>query len=331
MTTLTVRASAAEPRTRGPRGLVWVMLRVHQSALLFWLMLVAVTAGALLWAYGPGADAAWAEYVAGGCDSARPGLGCDMYGTRFQRYDNIVGVSSGLLALVPLFTAAWAASALVGRELENGTAHLTWTQSVSPARWLAAKLAVPATLLTAGMLTLTLLHRLMWSAGTELHAAWAVRTWDSGTIFLTNGTTATAHALLGLALGALVGLLLPRALPALAGASVTTLAIAGALVELRPHLWPTVTLTSTDDVPSPAAVVREGALTSDGTRIPLPDCLGEPGCLTDHDITGFYADHHPTSHFWPLHLVETGIVLAAAALAVGAAFWLLRRRTGGAV
>ncbi|SBT94200.1 hypothetical protein GA0115233_108129 [Streptomyces sp. DI166] len=331
MTALSLRASAAEPRTRGPRGLVWVMLRVHQSALLFWLMLVTVAAGGLLWAYGPGADAAWAEYSEAGCGTTTSGFDCDMYGTAFQRYDNIVGVSSGLLTLVPLLTAAWAASALIGRELENGTARLAWTQSVSPARWLAAKLAVPAALLTAGMLTLTLLHRLMWSAGTELHEAWAVRAWDDSAIFLTNGTTATAHALLGLAVGALVGLLLPRALPALAVASVTTLAIAGALVELRPHLWPTVTVTSTDDVPAPAAVVRDGALTSDGSRIPLPDCLGEPGCLTKHDITGYYADYHPTSHFWPLHLVETGIVLAAASVAVGAAFWLLRRRTGGAV
>ena len=327
MTALSLRASAAEPRTRGPRGLVWVMLRVHQSALLFWLMLVAVTAGGLLWAYGPGADAAWAEYSEAGCGTTTSGFDCDMYGTAFQRYDNIVGVSSGLLTLVPLLTAAWAASALIARELENGTARLAWTQSVSPARWLAAKLAVPAALLTASMLTLTLLHRLMWSAGTELHAAWAVRTWDSGSIFLTNGTTATAHALLGLAVGALVGLLLPRALPALAVASVTTLAIAGALVELRPHLWPTVTLTSTDDVPAPAAVVRDGALTADGTRIPLPDCLGERGCLTDHGITGFYADYHPTSHFWPLHLVETGIVLTAAAVVVLVAFRILRRRT----
>jgi hypothetical protein len=40
---------------------------------------------------------------------------------------------------------------------------------------------------------------------------------------------------------------------------------------------------------------------------------------------------HPASHFWPLQLVETGIVLAVAALATAAAFALLRRRTGAAV
>jgi hypothetical protein len=40
---------------------------------------------------------------------------------------------------------------------------------------------------------------------------------------------------------------------------------------------------------------------------------------------------HPSAHFWPLQLVETGIVLAVAALATTAAFLVLRRRTGAAV
>ncbi|WP_234441807.1 hypothetical protein [Streptomyces sp. WM6386] len=37
--------------------------------------------------------------------------------------------------------------------------------------------------------------------------------------------------------------------------------------------------------------------------------------------------YHPQSHFWPLHLVETGIVLTVTALATAAAFLLLARRT----
>lgn len=36
---------------------------------------------------------------------------------------------------------------------------------------------------------------------------------------------------------------------------------------------------------------------------------------------------HPASHYWPLQLVETGIVLALTALACWACFALLRRRT----
>ncbi|MEJ8670006.1 hypothetical protein WKI71_21020 [Streptomyces sp. MS1.AVA.1] len=54
MTTVTIETSTTATPSRGPRGLVWTMLRLHRSALWFWVMLVAVAAGALLWAYGPG-------------------------------------------------------------------------------------------------------------------------------------------------------------------------------------------------------------------------------------------------------------------------------------
>ncbi|MBC2865717.1 hypothetical protein [Streptomyces mexicanus] len=46
------------------------------------------------------------------------------------------------------------------------------------------------------------------------------------------------------------------------------------------------------------------------------------------DAHGYYAVYHPQSHFWPLQLTETGIVLAVTVLATAAAFTVLRRRTG---
>lgn len=42
-------------------------------------------------------------------------------------------------------------------------------------------------------------------------------------------------------------------------------------------------------------------------------------------VTQRYVDYHPESHRWPLQLVESGILLAAAALAVYLAYRLLRR------
>ncbi|MGI5376464.1 ABC transporter permease [Streptomyces sp. CA-251387] len=324
---VTVERPTAVTPSRGPRGLVWAMLRLHRSALWFWLLLVAAGAGALLWAYGPGSDAAWAEYRAMDCDNPNRGMGCDIPGPAFTLYDRALSVGAGLLNLVPLLTAAWAGGALIGRELESGTARLAWTQSVSPVRWLAAKLAVPAALLVAGTLVLTLLHRLLWSSDARLRLTFGLREWHEGSTFVANGTLATAYALLGLAVGALVGLLVQRALPALGTALVGLFALRLGFGDLRPHLWPTETVTS-----EPMGMVTdEGALTSTGARVPIPDCAGEPGCLAARDITGFYADYHPASHFWPLQLMETGIVLAVAALAVLIAFRLLRRRTGAAV
>ncbi|WP_328430508.1 ABC transporter permease [Streptomyces sp. NBC_00443] len=332
MTTVTLETSTTATPSRGPRGLVWTMLRLHRSALWFWVMLVAVAAGALLWAYGPGADAAWAEFRKMGCDLAQPGPGCDFTGPAAMRLDTVVAVGAGLLTLTPFLTAAWAGAALIGRELESGTAQLAWTQSVSPARWLAAKLAVPAALLVSGTLLLTLLHRMLWSAEGPLRSVLSSREWHDSISFVANGTLATAYALLGLAVGVLAGVLQRRALPALGTAVVGLAVLLQALADLRPHLWPVETLVNKDEYPPYIGmVVGEGGLTSAGARVSDPICVDDAKCLADHDIVGFYRDFHPSSHFWPLQLMETGIALAVAALAVLIAFRLLKRRTGAAV
>ncbi|MFJ7077997.1 ABC transporter permease [Streptomyces sp. NPDC098781] len=328
----TIDTSTAAPASRGPRGLLWAMLRIHRSALWFWVPLVIFGAGTLLWAYGPGADAAWAEFRKLGCDTGQPSLGCDDPGPAYGRYDTAVGLGGGVLGLAPLLAAAWAGASLIGRELEDGTAQLAWTQSVTPARWLAAKLAVPAALLASGTLVLTLLHRLVWSADGGPRLLNGSRDWHESTTFVANGPLATAYTLLGLAVGVLAGLLLRRALPALGTAVVGLLALMYALGDLRPHLWPVETLTGKDVYPPYIGMVTgEGALTSTGARVADPICVDDAKCLAEHDIVGFYRDFHPSSHFWPLQLVETGIVLAVAGVAVLISFRLLKRRSGAAV
>jgi hypothetical protein len=290
-------ATVEPPASRGPRGLLWTVLRLHRAALWCWLLLVAVGVGTLLWAYGPGVDAAWAEYHAMGCDNPSPNLGCDYTGPAYGRYDMAVALGAGLLGLVPLLAGAWAGGALIGRELESGTAQLTWTQSVSPVHWLIAKLAAPAALLVPGTLALTLLHRQLWSSDARSRHMMGSREWYESMTFVANGTLATAHALLGLAVGALAGLLLRRALPALATATLSLLALLYALAELRPHLWPAVTTTSTAEYP-------------DGNGMPV-------------DVGAHSTDYHPATHFWPLQLMETTIVLTLTALTLLTAFRLL--------
>ncbi|WP_031479186.1 ABC transporter [Streptomyces bicolor] len=332
-TALTVETpSTGVAPSRGPRGLVWAMLRVHRWALWFWALLVAVGAGALLFTYGPGTDAAWAEYRAMGCHLRDVGPDCDFSGPAISRLNLANTLGDPLLSFVPLLVAAWAGAALIGRELESGTAQLAWTQSVSPARWLAAKLAVAAVLLVSGTTVLTLLHRLAWSSTGRLRSITPWREWYEDDIFLANGTLATAYALLGLAVGVLAGLLQRRALPALGTAAVGLLVLMYTLSAWRPHLWPVETLTSKDGHPEGVGMpLGEGALTSTGARISDPVCLEDTKCLAEHDVVGYYRDHHPASHFWPLQLMETALVLAVAALAVLIAFRLLRRRTGAAV
>ncbi|UIX32904.1 ABC transporter permease [Streptomyces sp. GQFP] len=316
--TVTVTGPAAR-RTRRPHGLPWAMLRLHRSALWFWLLLVALAAGILLWMYWWGADAVAAEYARSGCDEEGTAEACFYSGPAYSRFSVGQSLSGALIGLVPLFTALWAGAALIGRELENGTAQLAWTQSVSPARWLAAKLAVPAALLTAGTILLTLLHRLVWNAHTGLHAlgSWE---WHENRVYVANGTLATAYALLGLAVGALTGLLVRRSLAALGSTFLAFLTLQYVITSQRPRLWPARTVTSTEDYPDDIGMlVEQGRMTSTGQRVDVIDCYAQ--CVNH------YRDYHPSSHFWPLQLMETGIVLALVAAATAAAFWLLRRRT----
>jgi hypothetical protein len=335
--TVTVEAPATSgTRSRGPRGLTWAMLRLHSWSLRFWVLLVALAAGLLVWAYGPGGEAArreFAELNCGGGNGTPVGLGCDYVGgSAFYSYELAVSLTAALLALLPHLVAGWAGGALTGRELENGTAQLAWVQSVSPARWLTAKLAVPAALLIPGTLLITLLHRAVWDKDNEILRIYGWYEWHDTAVFTANGLLATVYALLGLAVGVLTGLLTRRALPALGSAVIAQLSVMFVLDQLRPRLWPAETVVTTEEYPSyNGMAVEVGSLAADGTRIPDPTCYDNARCAAEHDIVAYYADHHPASHFWPLQLVETGIVLALTALAVLTAFRVLRRRTGAAV
>ncbi|NEC90950.1 ABC transporter permease [Streptomyces sp. SID12501] len=327
-TTATALATPTRPRRTGTlQGLVRATLRLHRSALWFWLMLVAVAAGALLWNYGYALDAAFAEFTRAGCHDGGVQRACEYSVSDYHHLGTADSVGRRLTGLVPLLTAAWAGSALIGRELEKGTAQLLWTQSVSPARWLAAQLAVPAALLVTGTGLLTLLHRLMWDKHSQLWGPLGSWQWHQSGGYFANGTLATAYALLGLAVGALAGMFVQRSLRALVVASAALLALMTFLGELRPHLWPVETLTRKGGYPEwTGMVVRDGVITSSGSHVPDPYC-NDDKCRAAADIVGYFRDYHPASHFWPLQLMETGVVLALTAAAAAASFWLLRRRT----
>ncbi|MFI6409172.1 hypothetical protein [Streptomyces sp. NPDC050548] len=308
-----MRPTGARPRR--------AVLRLHRPALILWGVFVAAVSAVLLWAYGPGGSAASAAWrrkcTADLCD----------WDYSIDGYHLAYRFSEAAIGFLPVLVALWAGGLLIGRELENGTAELAWTQAVSPARWLAAKLAVPAALLTAGTTLLVLLHRLLFDAH-RIPDGW---NWsDSGT-FEANGPVAVAFPLLGLALGALGGLAVRRAVAGLAVAAVATLIARTLVLWASPHLWPWKSAVSTlpHGYPAKTAAIYggQGAVTATGAHIPDPCAGAGQACLAAHDVVGHYRDYHPSSQFWPLQLTETALILAVAALATAAAFALLGRRT----
>lgn len=139
-------APTREPAA-APRQTRW-LLRLHRSALCVWAGIVVVVSTALLWLWGPLTDAAaagWRQYDA--CGTAAR---CTYDQPAILLYKAVYQYATVAVLAVPFLVAAWAGATLIGRELETGTARLAWTQSVSPARWLANKLAVPAALIAVG-------------------------------------------------------------------------------------------------------------------------------------------------------------------------------------
>lgn len=288
-------AVAPSPRPPVLPGLTRSVVRLHRVALWLWTAFVAAGSGWLLRALWLSAgDPRYDPACAPRCVDPEP----------FDAYVPL-HLQGRLMALLPLAVAVFAGGALVGRELERGTAALAWVQSVTPTRWLAAKLAVPALLLTGGTTGLTLLFRWVWSTGHPQDRPG----WYENDIFLSTGPVLVAHVLLALVLGALAGMLMRRTLSGLGLAFFGTSLVLVTAGLYRSALWPKVR----------TGLSHLGATDWTAERVDKPV-----------DGVGFgdaQALVHPASHYWPLQLVETGIVLALAALACWACFALLRRRT----
>lgn len=265
-------------------GLVRTVLRLHRPALIVWTVFVLGSVGYLVWLTEVTADSVRASVTA--CAENAPGL-CEL--TVMRDYASPMGWISTFMYYSFWAVAAWAGAALTGRELESGTARLAWTQSVTPTRWLAVKLAVPAAALVLGGAVFVPVYRWAWSAHRDLMGD----NWSFPDVFAARGPAVVAYGLCALAVGALAGLVLRRSLPALAVAVAAMVVLNQTIERYRENFWPTV-----------------------GNGWP-PQDLWQTRAGT----------YHSPSQFWPMHLVETGILLTITALATTAAFWLVRRRT----
>lgn len=157
--------------------------------------------------------------------------GCDVAANEFLSRDHFLQNVFDIVALVApaLFGIFWGAP-LIAREIETGTYRVAWTQSVTRSRWLLTKLAVGAlaTAVAAGALTLTITW---WYRAND-----AVGT-DQYSVFERRDIAPIAYALFAFAAGALIGALVRRTVPAMAGTLVVyVLARVAATVWIRPHL-----------------------------------------------------------------------------------------------
>jgi hypothetical protein len=325
---------------------------------------VLAAAAALLAVTGPHLASLYAASGITGCHGASCGqlaasflnlLGGGLYLPVY-----LFGLAAVILApaLIGIF---WGAP-LIARELETGTFRMAWTQSITRTRWLAVKLTLTGLAAMAVTEGLSLMQA-WWAAPIGQAARLASgRSFPLGLtpfsllVFDAHGITPLGYAAFAFTLGATAGILLRRAVPAMA----LTLAIFAAAqlafpLAVRAHLFSpdhtTIALSSiensnntnfretgrtfavtTSAVPGqPGAwIISSGMVNTAGQPISalLPACVpgqDQVSCMASHG-TQVAVSYQPTSRYWAFQVTETAIYLALALALAGYCFWRVRRR-----
>jgi hypothetical protein len=135
---------------------------------------------------------------------------CSTATSSFLQNDHALQVGLNVLAVVipGIIGILWGAP-LVARELETGTYRLAWTQSVTRTRWLAVKLGVVGltSMVVAGLFSLIVTW---WFSPIDRVKMTVFTTFDQRNI------VAVGYAVFAFALGATVGVIVRRTVPAIA-------------------------------------------------------------------------------------------------------------------
>ena len=208
--------------------------------------------------------------------------------------------------LTPALLGIFTGPALLARELETGTFRYAWTQGIGRLRWTVAKLVLLAAALTV----------LAWAFSQMF--AWFFDPFLSvegmnvlaATVFGTRGIDFAAWVLLAFTIGAFLGMLICRVVPAMA-------ATLGAYLGIQLLAW----LVLRGGLPgSHQHHEREPVHRADHAELPVDT---QDVNRRQHRLVAL---HIPVSRFWPMQFIESGWLLALA-LALGAAtLWLVRHR-----
>ena len=322
--------------------LVWRRLRVPLGVAMGLAALLAVVAVAGQQATLAAARAVGAEHCAS--DRTFEGVCGEAAWYRIAGiYSDFAGPLQLAAVALPGVVGAVAGAALFGGELSRGTHVFALTQSWSRLRWWATGLlvaGVPPALAAAAAVNvvgLTLVPVGPLLGEQPLRAM----------TFVSSGVVPAAYAVLAFTAAAAAGLLLRSTVGALGIAlAVVVLVMAGLTSGPRVHYLPPVhvnvqwnSVHETGrywNTPPDSLVLVQGYLDDQGREIrpfsfgDLPDCpsgtQAYAACLEQAGFGGFYSYTQPASRFWPFQLIESAILLALSALALGAGAWGLRKR-----
>jgi ABC-type transport system involved in multi-copper enzyme maturation permease subunit len=255
-------------------------------------------------------------------------------------------IASILLPCLSLLVGVFIGAPLLAREYDQRTKTFTWTQSVSPVRWLSSKLAVimGAILIASGLLSLV---TTWWG---PIQDTIASSPWDT---FMIRGFVPVAYTLFCLMAGVMIGAFIRRTLPAMALTLILLLLAQVLLSGSYPYLLPPSSqLDYYNHIQQQHLAGKSGVYTQDlflGFKYVGPDgkviedistyCSITPNpdngnyeqafthCIKTHQVKQLVSYQRFNERFWPLQLVTTAILLLLTALFMVLTYWQLQRRT----
>jgi hypothetical protein len=312
--------------------LLWLVWRQHRMQMLITSVLL-LAFGTVLLVHGMRTADLAAGLAAGGEELDR------VLNSRFGDLNLFLD----WLPLVPALVGLFLGAPVLAREYESGTTKLAWTQSVSPRRWLATKLAVLGLVVTLSGLALG-----------GMVNAWLATLEETGygnrfqfvPLFGGSGVASAAWWLLAFVLGVAAGTVLRRTLPAMAvafaGYVVAFVVVASPLVDFRDmYAEPArvVQTSASDSLPEGSQRVDSQwldhsgqVLTADVTTIARGGLCEDQGerfdyspCLLDNGYQ-LAVEYYPPSLYWRFQWTEAAILFAASVAIGGGVVWSAGRR-----
>jgi hypothetical protein len=295
--------------------MIWVTWRQHRTQAATCFAIICVVA-VLTVALGLWMRTAFSDDGLPACLARSGGADCQGTIASFvHKFTTATQLTSVPLLALPGFLGAITGPLLLGRELEQGTWRMAWSQTVPRTRWLTAKLVLVTGALVVFGVVITALSSWYQAPLDQVSSRLQLSAYTTG------GLVFTCSLLCAFGLGVLTGLLLRNTIGAMVVAYISW-EIASA---------PGILLSGPLHFPGPATMrlpCRDGCPgASSSSVLPVTGHFGDQVLSVTRSGTELIVSYLPASRYWTTQLVGGGIYLVVGAAAVAAAVWLLHRRT----
>lgn len=316
--------------------MIWLTWRQYRMPGLVAALAVAFVAGALLYIAVRAQLIAWSAGV-----RIDDPLVVAQIQTELGLTDLPYRVIGTVVMFLPAFVGLFAGVALLGREFEERTHRLIWTQGISRERWFLSKTALTAGALVVAAVALAVAAGLAATIPLRLVPP-LVPTAGRFTNFDIEAPDMIGWALLALCLAIAWSAVFKRTLPALLTTFVSFVALRIYVVaQLRPYYMPPEVHPLGQETPLPdgAWLFATRFLDANGQPVDpghvsaLMSQFGEHAQGYGGDLNRYLRDNgvfqpfyfQPAERYWTFQAIELLLLLVASILCVLLALWLVRR------